>query len=296
MYPTIKQLQYLIALKQEGSFSKAAEICNVTQSTLSAGIKELETILGHILVDRSQRQVFLTPLGEDVLGFAGKIQQDLDHLLAHIKTREEPLNAPLHLGVIPTIAPYMLPRILPALHTNFPNLEIRLFEDLTERLLEQLYQRKLDLVLMAFPFASDGIDMHPLFEEPFVIAAPSADTLPQAPVSFDYLDNKSILLLEDGHCLRDHALQACKLQKTPQKKTFSATSLPTLIQMVNHGYGLTLLPEMAAATGSLPDNIRILHFRDPAPTRQIGLAWRKGDGRSRDYKLLGDFIGKLQNA
>lgn len=172
MRPTLKQLDYLIALKQEGSFSKAAEHCFVTQSTLSAGIKELETILGQTLVDRSSRVIVLTPLGEDIYAQATKIAGQVDALVALAKKQNEPLSGTLKLGVIPTIAPYMLPAILPSLQRNFGNLDIQLYEDLTERLIEQLQRRKIDLLLMAFPFEAEGIEHRILFEEPFVVAAP----------------------------------------------------------------------------------------------------------------------------
>lgn len=295
MRPTLKQLDYLIALKNEGSFSRAAEFCNVTQSTLSAGIKELETVLGQILVDRSSRDITLTPLGEDVHQQALKIMRATDQLVATAKSREEPLSGVLRLGVIPTIAPYMLPSLLPALQTEFPKLQIQLFEDMTGRLIERLMRRQIDLILMAFPYEQDGMETRMLFEEPFVIAAPKGVHHQQA-VELPFLDDKSVLLLEDGHCLRDHALQACKLRSnTSEKRTFSATSLPTLIQMISHGYGLTLLPEMAVRQAVLPDNIEIIPFSDPQPTRHIGLGWRKGDVNARDYKALSQMIEKLQN-
>lgn len=294
MRPTLKQLDYLIALKQEGSFSKAAEHCFVTQSTLSAGIKELETVLGQTLVDRSSRTITLTTLGEDIYAQAAKITGQVDALVGLAKKQNEPLSGTLKLGVIPTIAPYMLPAILPSLQRDYGNLDIQLYEDLTERLIERLQRRKIDLLLMAFPFEAEGIERHILFEEPFVVAAPKGKYRKQA-ITLDFLDDKSVLLLEDGHCLRDHALQACKLQKAPQKRTFSATSLPTLIQMISHGYGITLLPEMAAKRGGLPPNIDILEFKDPKPTRQIGLAWRKGAPGAHDYRLLAAHIEKLQN-
>lgn len=295
MRPTLKQLDYLIALKQEGSFSKAAEHCYVTQSTLSAGIRELETVLGQTLVDRSSRSISLTTLGEDIYRKAIGITGQVDALVGLAKKQDEPLSGTLKLGVIPTIAPYMLPTILPSLQRNFADLDIQLYEDLTERLIEQLQRRKIDLLLMAFPFEAEGIEQHILFEEPFVIAAPKGQYKKQT-ITLDFLDDKSVLLLEDGHCLRDHALQACKLQKASQKRTFSATSLPTLIQMISHGYGITLLPEMAANQAALPSNIDILEFSPPKPTRQIGLAWRKGAPGAHDYRLLAAHIENLHKA
>ncbi len=293
MRPTLKQLDYLIALKSEGSFSRAAEFCHVTQSTLSAGIKELETILGQILVDRTNREISLTPIGEDIHRQALKVAQSADELVVMAKSNKEPLNGTLRLGVIPTIAPYMLPAILPGLQKEFPNLQIQLFEDLTGRLLEQLMRRQIDLVLMAFPYEQDGLETAILFEEPFVVAALRGQCA-EKEVSLSFLDDKNVLLLEDGHCLRDHALQACKLSSSKGQRTFSATSLPTLIQMISHNYGLTLLPEMAAIKAALPANIQITPFKDPKPMRQIGLGWRKGDANTGDYTLLAKAIEKLQ--
>lgn len=293
MQPTLKQLKYLIAIQDEGSFSKAAERCFVTQSTLSAGIKELETILGKEVVDRSRRKTTLTPFGKDVLSSAKIIMDEINNIGMRARTGQEPFSTPLKLGVIPTIAPYLLPDILPALHTEFPQLDVQLYEDLTANLLDKLQRRQIDVALMAFPYEQPGIDSHIIFEEPFVLAA-HKDIAPAKSIGLDFLEDKDILLLEDGHCLRDHALQACKLRNPAQKKTFSATSLATLIQMVSHGYGMTLLPDMAAQPGALPDNITLVHFKNPAPTRQIGLAWRESDPNVRDYKLLADTIEKLQ--
>lgn len=293
MKPTLKQLEYLIALKHEGSFSRAANICFVTQSTLSAGIKELETILGQTLVDRSSRNIALSALGEEIYDQACIIHENVDGLIALTRHQNEPLSGTVKLGVIPTIAPYMLPGILPHLQRDFTELKIQLFEDLTERLIDQILRRQVDVALLAFPYQADGIESTILFEEAFVVAAPKGRYTNKT-VTTEFLDDDEVLLLEDGHCLRDHALQACKLQKPSHKKTFSATSLPTLTQMVSHGYGLTLLPEMAATKDTLPTNIDILHFAAPKPTRQIGLAWRKGDSKSADYKMLASYIQQLQ--
>lgn len=292
MNPSVKQLSYLVALEQEQSFSKAAERCFVTQSTLSAGIKELETILGHTVVERSTRKVALTPFGEDILKSAIKILQEIDHIMMRAKSAQEPFAEPLRFGVIPTIAPYLLPDILPGLKEIFPALEMQLYEDLTEHLLDKLKNREIDVALMAFPYEKDGIESHIMFEEPFVLAAPKG-RIKQKTVTLEFLNDKEILLLEDGHCLRDHALQACKLRNPAHKKTFSATSLATLIQMINHGYGMTLLPEMAAIPSSLPDNIELVRFKPQQPSRQIGLAWRKGDASTRDYKLIAAAIENL---
>lgn len=293
MKPTIKQLTYLIALEQEKNFSKAAERCFVTQSTLSAGIKELETILGHDVVDRGQRSVSLTAFGRDIIKSAHRIMDEIDVMMTCAKSAQEPFSAPLRLGVIPTIAPYLLPEILPRISETHPELDIQLYEDLTENLMERMKRKEIDVALMAFPYEESSIEEHILFEEPFVLATHKGQ-YPDKPVTLDFLNDKEMLLLEDGHCLRDHALQACRLASQQQKKTFSATSLATLIQMISHGYGMTLLPAMAAQPSALPNNIQLIHFKKPQPTRQIGLAWRKGDPNRRDYKLLAATIEKLQ--
>ena len=295
MQPTLRQLTYLKELKNQGSFSAAAETCFVTQSTLSAGIKELENIMGEKLVERSHKHITLTPIGEKVYDHAHIILGHVDGLIEDISQTHEPLSGPLRLGVIPTIAPFLLPHILPLIQTQYPNLELRLFEDLTDRLIDQIHANKIDAALMAFPYETPGLSQNVLFDEAFVFAA-HADEVPKKKLlKTDDLNSNNLLLLEDGHCLRDHALSACKLQLPSVKKTFSATSLPTLIQMVGHGYGHTLLPEMALKGTILPDNIRITPFQSPKPTRQIGLCWRNSDQKQENYQLLGSLIKRLKN-
>lgn len=292
IHPTLRQLQYIVALNSEGSFSKAAETCYVTQSTLSAGIKELETILGLTLVDRKSRKVSFTAAGEEILGDAEDILKRVENMTGRIKTMGEPMSGPLRLGVIPTIAPYLLPKILSPLGEKFPKLEIRLYEDLTERLLQQLREGRIDIALIAFPYDLDAMDHDILFEEPFLLACPAANPRPKSALTLDDLDSENLLLLEDGHCLRDHALKACKLQAPGTRKTFSASSLPTLIQMVAHGYGSTLLPEMIAEN-ELPNTVKLIPFKTPKPTRQIGLTWMSGSHRANDFKLLAKTMKNL---
>jgi LysR family hydrogen peroxide-inducible transcriptional activator len=287
--PSLRQLSYLIAIDEEGSFSGAAEICAVTQSTLSAGIKELEAILGQKLVIRGRRKTALSPFGLEVAQNARDVLEGTDRIVARAKLMKNPLSGPLRLGIIPTIAPYMLPSILPTLQKHFPALELQLHEDLTGRLLEQLHKGHIDVALMAFPFKTQGMTQKLLFEEKFFIATPAHHTT-QA-MDIRDLEPEKLLLLDDGHCLRDHALLACDLQLPRRRKAFSATSLPTLIQMVSHGFGITLLPEMACAPDTLPAGVRILPFKGKhTPRRQIGLCWRQGDPRSKDYETLGETI------
>jgi len=285
MRPTLRQLRYLIALEDEQSFSKAAESCLVTQSTLSAGVKDLEEILRQTLVNRKGRNITLTPLGAETAARARAILSDVDSLVLRATKLQTPLSGPLRLGVIPTIAPYLLPQILPLLQRDFPALELQLHEDLSARLVEGLHKGKLDGAILAFPYDTNGMIEKPLFDEPFYLAAPKDRTLPDT-LSVKDLKPEELLLLEDGHCLRDHAVSACKLQLPKTRKTFSATSLATLIQMVEHGYGLTLLPEMMVRVGAVPENIRLVPFKPPGPKRQIGMAWAENSPHAADMAAL----------
>lgn len=292
--PTLRQMEYLTAIEDTGSFSRAAEKCLVTQSTLSASIKELETILGQKVVERNRRNAALTPFGQRVAESARRIFAETDRIIAQSKSLSAPLSGPLRLGVIPTVAPYLLPAMLPELQKKFPALELQLHEDLTERLLEELRRARLDAALMAFPFDTPGMATKILFRESFFVACPKGYAHPRAYRNSD-LDGEKLLLLEDGHCLRDHALLACGVPPSRQRRSFSATSLPTIIQMVSHGFGITLLPEMAAHTEFLPAGLELTPFEPPAPGREIGLAWMRGHPKSRDFELLGETIEKLQN-
>ncbi|MGB0720724.1 MAG: LysR substrate-binding domain-containing protein [Bdellovibrionales bacterium] len=289
--PSLRQLSYLIAVHDHGSFIAASDACAVTQSTLSAGIKELENILGQPLILRSRKSAALTPFGHEVLESAQKIIADTDRIVSRAKLLKEPLSGPLRLGIIPTIAPYMLPELLPLFSDKFPRLELQIFEDLTDRLLESLNKSQIDLALMAFPYDTPGMTQDIIFEEKFYAACSEYAHPEGKPINIRDLKPERLLLLEDGHCLRDHALSACDLQTPKTRKTFSATSLPTLIQMVKAGYGMTLLPEMACRPDTIPRGIRLMPFADKRPPmRQIGLCWRTNDPRRSDYKKLAQTI------
>ena len=288
--PTLRQLQYLLALADTLSFGRAAAACNVTQSTLSAGIRDLEKILGHQVVERTSRKVNLSSFGRDILPYARDTLERADNLIDHASARRAPLTGALRLGVIPTIAPYLLPDILPGLHRDYPDMDLQLREDLTARLTHALNRNDIDAAIIALPYDTPGMTQMDLFTEPFVLArAAGASTLPKT-ITLDSLHNQPILLLEDGHCLRDHARDACPLQNTADEKTFSATSLPTLLQMVQHGYGHTLLPAMAAQQHLLPPGLCIHPFQAPQPSRKIGLIWRQNSARSDEFALLGRCI------
>ncbi|HPD83075.1 MAG: LysR substrate-binding domain-containing protein [Alphaproteobacteria bacterium] len=281
--PTLRQLQYLLALKETKNFRKAAEKCHITQPTLSAAIKEIEKLLGVSVIDRSQhKNVIFTPFGKNVIEAAQKIMPHIESLMSEAQHMTEPLSGFIRLGLIPTIAPYLLPSILPQLQKKFPKIDFQINEAISQNLVEKLHNGDIDLALMAFPYETEGLNQKILMEEPFYCATSKNSFQKNQKLAFKDLDGQRLLLLEDGHCLRDHALSACKLQNQTDKKTFSATSLPTLIQMVGQGYGITLLPEMVIQQGVLPKNVVLHAFKKPYPMRKIGVAWRQKDPQEQN--------------
>ncbi len=293
--PSLRQLQYLVALDHHRSFSAAAEACNVTQSTFSAGIATLEKQLGSRMINRSTRRLSFTALGEDVTEKARALIAGAAQIMASAKRSSGELGGPLRLGIIPTIAPYLLPSLLPTLKHSWPELELQLHEDLSSRLIEKLEAGKLDLLLLAFPFPTPGFNQRVIFSENFFLATSEKNNLDKL-IGEKELEQLDLLLLEEGHCLRSHALSACRAQSPRIQKTFSATSLQTLIQMVQHGNGVTLLPEMATKPGALPKGIYLRKFSDPAPAREIGLVWRSGALKEKEVKKLADTIQMSRRA
>lgn len=285
--PSIKQLSYLLAIRDHESFLAASQFCNVTQSTLSAGIQEIENKLEQTLIVRGRKKASLTSFGHEVATQAEEILARIDNIVSRAQILNEPLSGPLRLGIIPTIAPYMLPTMLSRLAKEFPKLELQIIEDLTERLLDQLKKGLIDVALMAFPYDTPGMTQMLMFEEYFY-AAFAEFQVPQTQIlNINEIEPDRLLLLEDGHCIRDHALQACNLQPSRNRKIVSATSLPTLIQMVRAGLGITLLPEMACNPDTIPQGIKLLRLEGGAiPTRQIGLCWRRKDAKRESYELL----------
>ena len=284
--PTLRQLQYLLQLHETMSFSRAADLCYVTQPTLSAAIQEMENLLGLPLLDRSRRkQVVFTAFGLEVVATAKKIMPFVDELSDKAKQMSQPLSGPIRLGLIPTIAPYLLPKILPALQKSFPNIAFQITEDLTANLLTKLHEGIIDIALMAFPYDTPNLNQKIFFEEPFYCAA-KPDTYKKQKLTLKDLSDQNVLLLEDGHCLRDHALSACKLENLEAPKSLSATSLQTLIQMVAQGYGVTLLPEMYIKQGLIPPKVKTFAFQKPIPTRKIGVAWRQRDPLEQDIAAI----------
>ena len=296
--PTLRQMQYLVALADHRNFQRAAADCNVTQSTLSGGLQDMESILRSPLIDRSQRRaVRFTPLGEDIIKQARQILAQMESLTFKAQSHGKPLAWPLKMGVIPTIAPYLVPRFLKPLQKSLPDLDLHLHEIRSLPLLDKINDGSLDIGLMAFPYDTGDLKTSVLFEEEFCCAAPPGHFKNQKTLNLSDLEDEKLLLLEDGHCVRDHALEACKLAPLSEMKSLSAASLSTLIQMVHQGYGVTLLPEMAVASNAmLPKGLTLRRFAKGAPTRQIGFVWKKGSLREKDITLVTKEISKLIRA
>ncbi|HKI59632.1 MAG TPA: LysR substrate-binding domain-containing protein [Mariprofundaceae bacterium] len=298
MLPTLKQLRFLIALDEQRHFSKAAKACFVSQSAFSIAIKELETKLQVHLVDRTNRSVTFTEIGQAIVDQARRCMAEIETLVAIAESRQQPLSGRLTLGVIPTIAPFLLPTILPEIHRKFPQLQLYLREEKSQLVYEQLLEGKLDLILMALPYEMKGVVTMPLYRDPFLFANCQKSQWVKknkAPIDIDELPDESVLLLDDGHCLRDHALQACRLNDSEQISRFSATSLQTLLQMVASDIGVTFIPDMAKDSLILKgSNIEL----SPMPTesyREIGLAWRKGSARADEFRLFGSLLQHLHH-
>jgi len=289
--PTTKQLRYFVALEQIGHFGKAAEVCFVSQPAFSVAIRELENTLNIQLVDRTNKNVTVTSLGRDIARQARQVLRDLEELVDIAQGNQLPLTGQLKLGVIPTIAPFLLPRLLPALRKSFPDLKLHLKEDLTDRVYAGLMDGDLDIILIALPYELRNVTEMNLFRDHFYLAHQAKSTLVDArDHQVSELPEDSILLLEDGHCMRDHALSACSIKNADKVSHITATSLLTLVQMVDADLGVTYLPEMAIGT-SLLRNTRIKTTAlDSESYREIGLVWRKASTRTEEFELLGRFI------
>ncbi len=290
--PTLKQLQYLVALRTHGHFGRAAEACFVTQSTLSAGLKELESLIGITLVERTRRVVRFTPLGEKVAKKAERILRDAEDLTDMVRASGKPLSGELRMGVIPTIAPFLLPSLLPVLREEWPDLKLYLREEPSQAACDGLHRGRLDCVLLALPFSCGDVESAELFEDRLLVALPpgAADSLPLLvpPAS---IDEDKLLLLEDGHCLKDHVLAACNRPELRAEASILGTSLHTLVQMVDNGLGLTLVPEMAVAAGILKGtNVTARPLDADHPTRRIALVWRRGSPRAAEFGILAEAL------
>jgi LysR family hydrogen peroxide-inducible transcriptional activator len=286
--PSVRHLRHLVALADHAHFGHAAAACHVTHSTLSASIKELEALLEAGLVDRTKRSVVLTPIGLESVNRARRIIAELEELAAVVRASREPLTGTVRMGVIPTIGPYLLPRLLPGLRRVYSQLKLYLIEDLTARLIEALHEGKLDVVLLALPYDCGAVETSILFEDRFVVALPKGHVLAnEASITAGQLMREELLLLKDGHCLREHALAARNLVSRDHSEAFEATSLPTLVQMADNGLGTTLLPVLAVEAGLLRGTSLVSRpFTSDNPAREIGLVWRKGTGRRDEFILL----------
>jgi LysR family hydrogen peroxide-inducible transcriptional activator len=295
MLPTLRQLQYLKLLAEHGSFGRAAEAAHVTQPTLSAGIQELERTLGASVVDRARSGVILTAVGEEALRRATVILNEAEELVEAAKNAGQPLTGRFRLGVIPTIAPFLLPKALPLLRDQFPKLRLFLREDLTQRLIAALKAGQLDAALVALPYDMSGLQWAHVSDDEILAAMPSDIALArQASASPEEMQREGLILLEDGHCLREHALASCGL-KPPRaaqgEESFAATSLPTLVQMVGSGLGVTFLPRMAVNAGlAEAAPVAVRPIAGAHASREIVVAWRAGSNRAVEGRLLAETL------
>ncbi len=274
---TLQELKYLVALADHGHFGRAAEACFITQSTLSTQIKKLEDFLGVTLFDRSLKRVTPTPIGREILQAARNIVEEAERIRDVAKHAQDPMARTVQLGIIPTLGPYYLPHALMLMHKKHPDLRLLLREELTPKILENLADGKLDAGLLALPVTDDSLRVEPLFYEPFFAALPAGHALAlNDAVKVADIMNEKLLLLDEGHCLRDQALDVCGIGSRGREEV-RATSLETLRQMVGMGLGLTLLPALSVDAGPRVSKkaVEIRPFKKPAPGRTIGLAWRK---------------------
>ena len=295
--PTIKQLRYFVALTETEHFGRAAEACFVSQSAFSNAIQELESLLEVQLVDRTNRSVTITAMGQQLATQARLCLRDVESLVEMARGQREPLTGELHLGVIPTIAPFVLPAALPKLRRKFPKLELYLHEDQSQRIYDRLMDGELDVLLLALPYDMRGVEIMPLFKDRFALAYRlGTKRVDPDNYRFSRLDADSILLLEDGHCLRDHALAACKIRNTQKVRRIGASSILTLVEMVDADLGITFLPELARDSLILKNTrVRMKPLQENS-YRTIGLAWRKGTDREEEFRMLGEFLTEQRSS
>jgi len=294
LLPTIKQLRYLVALDKFKHFGRAAKSCFVSQSAFSIAIKELETILDCHLVDRTNKNVTITAVGHEIVSQARLCIRDVEYLVELAKENQEMLSGSLTLGIIPTIAPFLLPRILPKIRIQLPNLQLYLREGLTAHLYDKLMTGELDVILLALPYKLKNTEHQILFKDKFKLACRKNSKLVD-PENYrlNRLNSDSVILLEEGHCLRDHALSACRLYQQEKINRFSASSLSTLIQMVDSDLGISYLPEMAERSGILKGTQVKMYPLKENSYREIALLWRKGTARADDFRELAGLIKEL---
>ncbi|MGH6768215.1 MAG: hydrogen peroxide-inducible genes activator [Xanthobacteraceae bacterium] len=291
---TLKQLRYLSALAEHRHFGRAADACSVTQPAMSMQIRELEKELGTQLVERRPGDVVLTDTGRDIVLRSDQILAATRDLVDFARHRDRVLAGRMTLGVIPTLAPYVLPRVLPAVQERYPSLQLELRETQTKVLLEALIRGALDLVLLALPVAESEVETLPLFKDPFLLAVPSdGQQFEAGRITPRDIDQQRLILLEEGHCLRDQALAFCRTAGRESPVGLGATSLATVMEMVANGFGVTLVPQVAVDVGARDDRVRLLPFAPPQPGRTVGLGWRRTSPRKADFHAFGSLITEI---
>ncbi|MCL1036941.1 hydrogen peroxide-inducible genes transcriptional activator OxyR [Shewanella corallii] len=293
--PSLKNLFYLVNLHQEQNFNRAAKVCHVSQSTLSSGIQNLEEQLGHQLIERDHKSFMFTAIGEEVVLRSRKLLTDVDDLVELVRNQGEPMTGEIRLGCIPTIAPFLLSRVVRHCQQTYPQLSLLLKEDTTDRLLESLGKGELDLLLLALPVDTRGYHKMKVGVDPFkMVVHKDLQADFHNPVDYQLLPDESIFLLQSEHCITGHAISACQLSDSAKVNPFAATSLHTLVQMVNSKLGTTFLPQMAIDSGILNDTeLEVINPPGEAPYRDIGLVWRQTTSRISTFRNLGLEIEKL---
>jgi LysR family hydrogen peroxide-inducible transcriptional activator len=290
---TLRQLRYLQALVQHRHFGRAAEACGVTQPALSMQIRDLEKLLDVALVERRPGDVMITEIGAEIARRGERLLAAERDLVDFAHHRARLLTGRLRLGVIPTLAPYVLPKVLPAIQRRYPDLLLDLRETQTQTLIEELGDGSLDLVLLALPVEDSELETVRLFDDPFLLAVPATDPRPETlRVTADDIDQSRLILLEEGHCLRDQAIAYCADSRRNAAIGLGATSLATVTQMVANGFGVTLMPRVAVDVDARDDRIKLLRFAAPEPGRVIGLAWRRTSPRKVDFIALGELVSQ----
>jgi len=286
---TLRQLRYFDALARSNHFGRAAKACAVTQPALSMQIKDLEDTLGVALIERSARQVRLTKLGEEMVLRVRDILRAVDQLGDTARASGDGLTGRFRLGMIPTIAPYLLPAIIKAAAKNYPDLEIHVREGITSKLVQELAEGRLDAAIVALPISEPSLTEVALFTENFLLVRPARDKKSPLPDSQTLADAK-LLLLEEGHCFRDQALSFCKMQTASPREALDASSLSTLVQMVRADLGVTLIPEMAAPLETRSAGVSVTRFREPQPSRTVGMVWRKTNPLALKFLQLSEVV------
>jgi LysR family hydrogen peroxide-inducible transcriptional activator len=293
----LRDLRYLVILADLRHFGRAAEACHVSQPTLSTQLKKLEDELGVQLIERAPRKVMLTPVGSDIVVRARRVLADVEQMRETARRTADPEAGSVRLGLFPTLAPYLLPHVVPKIGNRFPRLELLLVEEKTEALLSQLRDGRLDAAILALPLHEDWLQIERLFEEPFLLAVPQGHALAgKDNLKLAELSKEHLLLLEDGHCMRDQALAVCAMAGAGEKDGFRATSLETLRQMVAAGVGITLLPLLAIKPPvPVSESIELVRFRNPPPSRKLALVWRRSSALSGFLQKLAATLRDLPN-